>query len=307
MSNSTKNVMLSIFTLGVLYYMCQGATEMRENFAGNMVPTKWRVNRVFGGPQKGSFMTVPGTFQNNLSPRMSGGVDFGSNIRYNMPSLKNMGVNPASPLNYANMVQPQNVCSCSQNSIKQVEGFCQSCNGAVGCRLGGGGAPMDNNNFVGPSTGFNNVQSGFAAGNFNQKDNNLNYIETTDMLPVQDMGTAVNAVGETINQPIVYDRFIYANQRSRLYALGDPIRGDLPIVPCKSEWFRPSVSPNIDLRDGAIAVMGGINNATSNELLALQNAAAGGLLDTGAGINFAVQKSSFLTHGGGDISIRSFP
>jgi hypothetical protein len=39
---------------------------------------------------------------------------------------------------------------------------------------------------------------------------------------------------------VVYDRYIYANQKSRTHGLGDPIRGDLPIVPCGSGWFNMS-------------------------------------------------------------------
>jgi hypothetical protein len=284
-----KNVLV-IFTLGVLYYLCNQQPQVRENFAGNFSPTKWKVNRVYATP-KGEFMDVPGNYQASLSPRFAN-VDFGANIRYNMPSLKNMGVNPASPLNYANMIGTNNCAGCGSAPAKLKEGFCNSCN-VGGCRKGGSGAPLE----------AGSVPQSAASQQFQ----NLEYTQATDMLPVQDMSTSVNALGETIEQPIVYDRFIYANQRSRLYALGDPIRGDLPIVPCSNEWFRPSVHPQIDLHSGALAVIGGVNNQTSNELLALQNAAAGGMLDTGSGINYSVQKSSFLSGGGGDVKVSAFP
>ena len=80
---------------------------------------------------------------------------------------------------------------------------------------------------------------------------------------------------DTDNGPcnvVVYDRLVYANSKSKLYGQGDPIRGDVGcIVPIKDQWFRPSVRPNIDLRAGAMTIMGGIDNETPRELRALQN------------------------------------
>ena len=67
-----------------------------------------------------------------------------------------------------------------------------------------------------------------------------------------------------------YDRLVYAQKKSRLHGLGDPIRGDIPVVPIQDQWFRPSVYPNIDLRQGAITTISGHDNATSNQLRALQ-------------------------------------
>lgn len=68
-------------------------------------------------------------------------------------------------------------------------------------------------------------------------------------------------------QPIIYDRAVYANKLSRLNTLGDPIRGDLPIAPLVNNgWFAPAVTPHIDLREGAMTVMGGRHNDTTNEL-----------------------------------------
>jgi hypothetical protein len=76
----------------------------------------------------------------------------------------------------------------------------------------------------------------------------------------------------------VYDRLIFSNQKSRLYGQGDPIRGDIGcIVPIKDAWFRPSVRPNIDLRAGALSIMGGIDNDTPRELRALQNIYSAGV------------------------------
>ncbi len=51
--------------------------------------------------------------------------------------------------------------------------------------------------------------------------------------------------GEMI-QPVVYDRIMYANRRSRLLEGSDFIRGDLPIFPQNLDGFPPSVQPHID-------------------------------------------------------------
>lgn len=86
-------------------------------------------------------------------------------------------------------------------------------------------------------------------------------------LPVADM----TAVSED-KAPIVYDRVIYANKNSRLRAQGDMIRGDLPIVPNNSDWFRPSAKPSTALQPGAMNVIAGDNNETANALRKLMNA-----------------------------------
>ncbi len=52
--------------------------------------------------------------------------------------------------------------------------------------------------------------------------------------------------GEMI-QPVVYDRIMYANRRSRLLEGSDFIRGDLPIFPQNLDGFPPSVQPHMIL------------------------------------------------------------
>ena len=112
---------------------------------------------------------------------------------------------------------------------------------------------------------------------------------------------ALNAGSEGVVQPIVYDRLIFANKRSRLQAQGDPIRGDIPIVPIHDSWFRVSVSPNIDLREGAMNVIAGADNSTANELRALRSEYSGT-----ANLS-AAQKDISLVNGPSDIIITAFP
>lgn len=90
-----------------------------------------------------------------------------------------------------------------------------------------------------------------------------------------------------IVQPVTYDRFMFSNKKSRLREHGDPIRGDLPIIPHNSDWFRPSVQPHIDLKEGAMQVMGGFDNDTNNQLSQLMAASAGNALQTFGGMNFS--------------------
>ena len=88
-------------------------------------------------------------------------------------------------------------------------------------------------------------------------------------------------------QPVTYDRFMFSNKKSRLREHGDPIRGDLPIIPHNSDWFRPSVQPHIDLKEGAMQVMGGFDNDTNNQLSLLMAASAGNAMQTFGGMNFS--------------------
>ena len=110
---------------------------------------------------------------------------------------------------------------------------------------------------------------------------------------------AMNAGSTMPSQILNYDRLIFANQRSRLYGRGDPIRGDLPIVPVNDGWFRPSVQANIDLRQGAINVIAGAENNTANALRALQA--------EWSGKTALAQKEISLGAAQGDVIVTAFP
>lgn len=61
---------------------------------------------------------------------------------------------------------------------------------------------------------------------------------------------------------IVYDRLIFSNTRSRLRGDGDPIRGDLRIIPKVQVSINP-VNPLIDLNKGAMEQLMGVQQITS--------------------------------------------
>lgn len=281
----SKFVITLIGLLVAVFAICNinvaQASKIHENFGMNPSMT-WKVDRMVAASpqaaQKGDFYSVPGTYQSILNPRFSN-VDYGANIRYNMPSYENQAT-PCNPLTFANMAR-ENYSSTKEN---------------YGC-----GAKSIN-------VGVAATEPGFASGNYNQLLNatysGSSYPEVSATLPVGDM-TTVNASGETI-QPIVYDRYIYANRNSRLRSQGDPIRGDLPIVPNASDWFRPSVHPGIDLHEGAMNVLGGNQNETSNSLSQLIYAASGNADTMIGGVNMSNQFSGSMSATGRDVTVTAF-
>jgi hypothetical protein len=114
--------------------------------------------------------------------------------------------------------------------------------------------------------GMNTVSSGFGQMQHSNGANSESVVEHySDFnefkeLP-KDMCSA--NVMDADTQPVIYDRLIYSNIKSRLRGHGDYIRGDLMIVPnsmktdCQNNgWFQVSVHPNRDLNMGAMSMIG---------------------------------------------------
>jgi hypothetical protein len=277
-----------VITLGLLIAVLIGCNSIQgfssnEGFLGSLPSMKTKVFRSIGN-QKGDLYSIPGQYQSMLSPRTNAGIDYGANIRYNVPSYKNLAV-PSDPLALGDMVSENYRPGTKEN---------------YDCKKGGGSKSFKEHGV--------DVQSGFAAGNFNevaeQVYDNSQYPDTVSMLPVGNM-TTVNSAGEVV-QPVIYDRFIYANRNSRLRSQGDPIRGDLAIVPCASDWFRPSVHPQFDLMEGAMNVMGGIGNETTQSLAELIAIASAGTTDTISGVDMSNHFATTLGAGYGDVSTVAF-
>lgn len=298
----TTLIALVVAVLAICNFNTKKVTS-HEGYLGNLPSMSWKKDRVIASSQeaaaKGDFYSVPGTYQAILNPRFSN-VQYGSNIRYNMPSYENMAV-PCEPLTFGKMARENYKENFTTGAVTEGYG-CGSCGGgcsAVGCSKGG--APKSFH------SGGPLMPGNYADGNYNDVVNQalqeVQYPDATDMIPVGDM-TTVNALGETV-QPIVYDRFIYANRNSRLRSLGDPIRGDLPIVPCAAEWFRPSVHPSIDLQEGAMNVMGGVDNGTANALADLINATSGDT--TIGGVNLSNMKNMMTGQSMSTVDVSAFP
>lgn len=147
-----------------------------------------------------------------------------------------------------------------------------------------------------PSTGqsgslparFSNLSYG---ANINYRPPNVDILAVNPQNPL-----AYSADGEL--QPIVHDRYIYAPKRSRLQFAGDPIRGDLPIMPLQGNWFAPAVTPSLDLREGALSVIGGRHNDTSNELAEMKYRQTGGAWNINGGTPYRLDDTLVRETGG---------
>jgi len=95
----------------------------------------------------------------------------------------------------------------------------------------------------------------------------------------------------TMTQPdledsaVVVPRIIKALPNKRNRGQGDPIRGDLAIAPEPCGWFRPSASPNIDLRQGALNVIAGEGNEQGKAITELINSTSGSIYIAGKRID----------------------
>ena len=277
--------------------------EVHPKGAGNSCGAYSLQNNYQAMLGNGKFVSTP-SFQPLLSPRFSN-VGYGSSIRYNAPDYKNQGV-PCEPMTFGEMVNE------GYSDSKEDYG-CTSCSGnncRAGCtvpKCGKGGLPqISKSRAAGPVAPDKNYA--LAASKVYSENS---YPAATDLVAVGDM-TTINSDG-TVSQPIVYNRYIYANQKSRLRAQGDPIRGDLAIAPCNNGWFNVSAHPNIDLQQGAMNVMGGVTNDTTKALSDLIYASSGGTdpfvagVNLASGVNMSNQFSSSLGDAGRTVSVSSFP
>jgi hypothetical protein len=239
--------------------------------------------------------SVPPNYQSVLTPRFSN-VDYGAYIRYNLPNMDNLA-SPQNPLTYGpNMLA--NLPAAGMPSCNQV----------------GMGERNNMENYE-PILSFNqqrapqmpaNPQQAAMMRQQTQAMADMGVVKAREQPPV-----SVQSAGGLVEQPIVYDRFVFANQKSRLYGLGDPIRGDVKCNPVQDGWFRPSVHPNIDLRAGAMQILNGINNDIPNQLSALQAEYSHGYNKQNAYEQVVApalaQKELSLGAGQGDINVVAFP
>lgn len=228
-----KDIILLLSGVAVAAAVCYTLeTEKKEEFGTIPAQTVYRVPEVKIQNKYGAAMfSVPPNWQGNLPPRFSN-TGYGAYILYNIPEEENLGV-PKYPLTFSGNVREG--YSASQRASGSCPSSCSSDSVAA----------------------HNSAQSDIQSSSFAQ-----------NAAQGQVFIDEVTLPGDT--QIYNYDRLVYAQKRSRLHGLGDPIRGDLPVVPIQDQWFRPSTRPNIDLRQGAITTISGHDNATSKQLRALQ-------------------------------------
>lgn len=260
------------------------------------------------------FVSVP-SYQAMLSPRFSN-LNYGADIKYSMPDRDKMAV-PCNPLTYGDMAQ-ENFTPSPQGTVvgsKENYGGCASCGSSCsgGCppSCGKGGYGMGHR-----VAGGYELPADYHTGNWKEVRDEIEPvgINMDGQLPVGTMAT-VNGAGE-VEQAVFFNNLVFtARPISRLGAQGDPIRGDLPIVPCQSGWF--SVYPNIstDLRAGAMQVMNG-EGATNNATLSLLASASGRNTFGGVDLaetmtpytaNMAAQSTTNLSANLSDVNVTMFP
>lgn len=336
--NQTVLTILIAVAAGVAAF---ALSQTKEGFW--MTPSRtWKVDKMFKEPGASDFFSTP-NFQAILSPRFSN-VDYGPDLRTQFPNYVRMGVPhdplsegpmPRDPLDYAaardamgsvdTLVANPSQAFSVPTPYKTFEGYSEVVNpgytqrpNVVTTQANG----WQTSKFIGPDKipldPHNAYSSAYANGNYNQVLGEVMAAGATgwptSTVEELDTATFMSPDGE-MKQPIIYDRYMYANRNSRLRGQGDPIRGDLPIVPISGSWFIPSGAfegPNVVLQQGAMNVMGGVNNETNNQLANLIYNASGGAETAIGGVDMARTNMSHSVYGAnaaaqGDVTITAFP
>lgn len=265
--------------------------NIKENF-GNLPNMTVKTDKMFEVKNKNGqvvdMMTVPPSYQAMVTPRPAN-IQYNSYVLGNLPDQSMLGI-PQNQLTYGPVRESQ---VPSQNT----------------CNQGVNAANFSKENW--DDTIPENYEPISKSANVFEKEQLL-----ADNGIVKSGNPSFNV--ETPDGPVsvtVYDRLMYSNTRSRLYGAGDPIRGDIGcIVPIKDQWFRPSVRPNIDLRAGAMTVMGGIDNDTPRELRALQASYSAGVSEQNSyaySVNPSLAQKDIQVYGNvgaqSGISVTAFP
>lgn len=236
---------------------------------------------------KGPIVAAPPNLQNMLAPRAMN-VSYGANILYNLPPTSMQAADSRNPLTYgatSSANPPPGTFPVAANMGVSQCPTCAPCSSSKEGFVQG----MHHHNYQ-HQHNRQNIRENFTRGDIKENLDDEPYeaisssaSQAKKMEKIQAMAdngmvlsrNQPNMTVDTDNGPcnvVVYDRLVYSNSKSKLYGLGDPIRGDVGcIVPIQDQWFRPSVRPNIDLRPGAMTIMGGIDNETPRELRALQD------------------------------------
>jgi hypothetical protein len=257
-----------------------------------------------------------------LTPRFSN-TNLGANIRYNLPDRKNLGT-PCDPLTFGDMAKegynPKPV-QRSENAARTPgfrrenfelrenygcgTGQCGEDAGVPSCGKGGYGLGHN----VG---GAYELPTGYKNGNYGDVYNTLTLDGQSApvvsrpcdssgcevsraSLPIGTMSTADGGDGDGEDGPqfVIENRLVYAsNPKSRLAAQGDPLRGDIPIIPEQTGKFDVFPTINVDLRAGALSVMGG-GSENNAQTMALLMQATGNAKSTFAGVDFSEAGNKF--------------
>jgi hypothetical protein len=240
---------------------------------------------------------------NQSTPLQSPSLNLPSQIRYNPPSLNNMGITSAyqsesnnlfNGMDYANLVEGyrQDIKTGVPNPEEMKDGR----NRVTG-------------SIANPDSYLSALKQGTKSYSGNKDSSPVS------SLPLSDMDSSLGDDPEAENT-MIYDRFIYANGRNggwRASSAGssDLIRGDLAVNvdPCQKGWFQSSLTP-ADLRRGALAVIAGPSGDSNNTTAQLASQYGAATLPLNQGQNnvpTVLQKMLSTTGVGGNIaSVSSF-
>jgi len=233
---------------------------------------------------KGNIFAAPPNFQAMITPRCGISVGLPASITYNMPNSNNMAYRTDSAFAAANT-------NCGAGNLSSLP-----INQTV------------NNNASLSSSTMPPIRESFQAGNNGSMNNqqpsmlNMSGIE----MPNQAMAPGDDGKPNMTNA-VVFNRYMAANPDSRLRGLGCPIRGDLPVIPCSTGWFQVSATPSRTLQQGAMNVLGGVNNSTTNEMNTLVNMNSGGAITTLSGVNMSNEMGQCLSGAGQTVQATAFP
>lgn len=185
---------------------------------------------------------------NQSTPLQSPSLNLPAQIRYNPPSLNNMGITNAyqnQPMDYAGLVEGYtSVNTFEKNPQLMSSGYNRN---------------VDQTNPSSFIDALNNGTNAYAL------DKN-SPVQGSLPLSTMDNGVQGNPANENI---VMYDRAVYSTGKLggwRAHSSGDSdrIRGDLAVCvdPCQKGWFQSSLQPK-DLVGGALQVLAGVSDANS--------------------------------------------
>jgi hypothetical protein len=260
-----------------------------DGYTHKQVPPSRKTNPLMGS---GEFFQAPPSFQANLAPRFDNN-GYGAYINYNRPDQQYLG-SPIDPLDADRSVPMRENYDGSQKS------------NPPSCGKGGCG-------FVNNEMGDNQaVPPGYVNGNKG---------EIYDSLPGQvvskscgsDSSSAVSTGSITLTDdsghPVQYltqDRYMFTTKKSRLWGLGDMIRGDIPVTPNFYGNFDTYPVIASDFNRGALAVIAG-RRALDPDAVRLISQVTGGDSTFGGVPLMANQVDASLSSNCTDINLTAFP
>lgn len=261
------------------------------------IPSSGRqVNPMMGA---GEFFQAPPNFQANLSPRFDNN-GYGAYINYNRPDQQYLG-SPVDPLDADRGGREGYQRPTREGYLGSQRTNPPVCGkGGLGCS-GGNAEAYD-------------VPPGYTNGNKNQVYESLPGVVVSNAGDPDGVDNAAVPTGtitltDDSGHPVQYltqDRYMFTTKKSRLWGLGDMIRGDIPVTPATYGNF--DVFPVIasDVNRGALAAMAGVR-ALDPDMVKLIGQVTGGESPVGGAPVMANQVGSGLASNCTDVTLTAFP